>query len=75
MKNLDQQKKERNNQLLLRYAGLGTQLLAAIALAVYGGLKLDEWIKPGMTLLVWLLPLLMIAAIIYKIIKDTAPKK
>lgn len=71
----DSAQKKKSNQLLLRYAGLGTQLLVAIGLAVYGGLKLDEWLKLKTPLLVWVLPLIVISTVIYKIIKDTAPKK
>ena len=49
--------------------------LVAIAIAVYGGMQLDKWIKPGMPLAVWLLPLLFITGIILKIIRDTSTKK
>lgn len=68
-------KEKSSNRLLLRYAGLGMQLLIAIGIAVYGGLKLDQLFKFKTPLLVWILPLLVIAGIIYKIIKDTAPKQ
>lgn len=37
-------KKKGDNQVL-RYTSLGTQMLAYIALGVYGGLKLDEWLN------------------------------
>lgn len=67
--------KQKNNQLLLSYAGLGTQLLVAIALAVWGGIQLDKQMNTGFPLLVWLLPLVVIAGNIYKIVKDTTPKK
>lgn len=64
-----------NNKILWKYAGMATQFLVAIAIAVYGGLQLDKWIKPGMPLAVWLLPLLFISGMILKIIKDTSTKK
>ena len=64
-----------NNKSLWKYAGMATQFLVAIAIAVYGGMQLDKWIKPGMPLAVWLLPLLFITGIILKIIRDTSTKK
>lgn len=63
------------NNPLLKYAGLGMQLLVAIVLGVYGGLKLDEWLKFNTPIAVWLFPLLIIFGVIYKIIKDTSSKK
>ena len=72
---MEKEKRNSNNRLLLRYAGLGTQLLVAIGLGVYGGLKLDEYLAFKTPLFVWLLPLLIIAVTIYKIVKDTSSKK
>jgi hypothetical protein len=64
-----------DKNFLWKYAGMATQFLVAIAIAVYGGMQLDKWIKPGMPLAVWLLPLLIITGIIVKIIRDTSTKK
>lgn len=64
-----------NNNLLWKYAGLATQFLVGIGLAVFAGLKLDEWLKIKMPLAVWVLPLLLIIAVIIKVVKDTAKKK
>ena len=64
-----------NNKILWKYAAMATQFLVAIAIALYGGMQLDKWIKPGMPLAVWLLPLLFITGIIFKIIRDTSTKK
>ena len=66
---------KKDNSLLLEYAGLATQLLIGLGLAVFLGMKTDEWLHFRMPLAVWLLPLAVIAAVIYKVIKDTAPKK
>ena len=66
--------KEKDNSLL-RYAGLGFQFLAAIGLSVWGGLELDKWLKLKTPLAVWILPLLIIFVVIFKIIKDTSQKK
>ena len=66
--------KQSNNRILLRYAGLGTQILVSLGLAVFIGLKLDAWIRTPFPVLVWLLPLLIIIGMIIKIIKDTSKK-
>lgn len=63
------------NTSLLKYAGLATQFLVGIGLAVYGGIQLDRWLKLKMPVAVWVLPLLLISGVIYKIIKDTSAKK
>jgi hypothetical protein len=64
-----------DNKLLWKYAGLATQLFVALGLGVYAGIKIDEKLDLKTPVLVWVLPLLIIATIIYKVIKDTAPKK
>ena len=66
--------KQSNNRILLRYAGLGTQILVSLGLAVFIGLKLDAWIRTPFPVLVWLLPLLVILGMIIKTIKDTSKK-
>jgi len=66
---------KRDNSLLWKYAGLATQLLVGLGLAVFIGLKIDNWLHFKTPLVVWVLPLLIILALIWKVIKDTAPKK
>ena len=60
---------------VLRYAGLGAQILVSIGIAVFIGLKLDQWIRMPFPLLVWLLPLVVVSTMIYKLIKETSKKK
>ena len=67
--------KNDNNRDLLRYAGLATQLFVAIGLAVFFGIKLDDWLNISFPVLVWVLPLLIIVSVIYKLIKETNTKK
>ena len=50
------------------------QFLLSIALGIFAGIKLDGWINTGFPLFVWLFPLIIIAAIIIKIIKETGKK-
>lgn len=59
----------------MRYAGLGTQILVSLGLAVFAGYKLDKWFKIPLPLLVWLLPLIVLVMMIYKLIKETSEKK
>ncbi|MBI2730516.1 MAG: AtpZ/AtpI family protein [Sphingobacteriales bacterium] len=66
---------ENNSRFLMKYAALGTQLLISLGLAVFAGLKADKWFKFSFPLLGWLLPLVVLLVILYKIVKDTAPKK
>jgi len=57
----------------MRYAGLATQMLISLGIAVFIGVKADKWLKLSFPILPWLLPLLTLAAIIYRIIKETGP--
>jgi F0F1-type ATP synthase assembly protein I len=59
-----------NKKFFMRYASLGTQLLAAIGLAVFIGLKADKWLHTS-PLLACILPLLILSAIFYKLFKET----
>ena len=69
------EKKKTDNRLLWKYAGFATQLIIALGMAVYVGIKLDSVLKFKNPVIVWVLPLLIIVVLIYKVIKDTAPKK
>jgi F0F1-type ATP synthase assembly protein I len=63
-----------NNKALLRYAGLGTQLLVAIGLALFAGLKADKWLHTS-PLFTAALPLLVLILIFYKLIRETGKPK
>ena len=56
----------------MRYASLGSQLVAAIGLTVFGGLKADAWLHTS-PLLASLLPLLTLVGIFYKLMRETKP--
>ncbi len=75
MIDLEPDKKKSDNSLLWKYAGFATQLTVALVVTVYAGIKLDALLKFKNPILVWALPLLIIVVLIYKAIKDTAPKK
>ena len=57
------------------YLSLGTQLLVSLGLAVYGGMYIDKKIRFTTPIFVWVLPLIVLGGIMYKIIKDTSVKK
>lgn len=64
-----------DNKIIWKYAGLATQLLVGIGLALFLGKKLDEALEFVTPVAVWVLPLILIVAVIIRIIIDTAPKK
>ena len=74
-----QNKTEKNNSkpprnLLLYYSGMAFQFLAVIGLMVFIGLKADQYLDVSFPILIWLLPLLIIAGLIFKAIRDTSNK-
>jgi hypothetical protein len=75
MKSNQQQRKPTPSNDLMRYAGLGSQILVSLGIAVFAGYKIDKWLKIPLPLLVWLLPLIVLIAMIYKLIKETSEKK
>jgi uncharacterized membrane protein YjgN (DUF898 family) len=70
-----QQKQNRPDSDLMRYAGWGTQLFVSLGLAVFIGMKIDQWARFSMPLLVWLLPFFILVVMIYQLVKDTSKKK
>lgn len=72
---MSRQQKQSNNSDLLRYAGLGTQIFVSLGIAVFAGYKADQWLDISFPLLVWLLPFLVLALMIYKLVKETSKRK
>ena len=69
------QSNHNNYRDLLRYASMGTQIFVGLGLAVFIGLKADKWLKISAPLLVIILPVMVLAGIIYKIVKATSKQK
>ncbi len=67
------QQPSNNKKDLYRYASLGTQILAGLAIAVFAGLKLDRWLHT-LPLFSCALPLLVLGGIFYKLLRDTGNK-
>ena len=59
----------------MRYAGLGAQIFVSLGLAVFIGYKADKWITIRFPLLVWALPLIVLCALIYNLIRETSKRK
>lgn len=70
-----QPKPNKSTNDLLRYAGWGTQLFVALALSVFGGSKIDQWLHFSTPLLVWILPFVVLIVMIYQLVKETSKKK
>ena len=66
----NKQQPDSNKQFFMRYASLGTQLLVAIGLSVFAGLKADKWLHTS-PLLACILPLLVLSVIFYKLFRET----
>jgi hypothetical protein len=54
----------------MRYVGLGSQMMAALLVAVWGGWKLDKIIGWKFPVLLLLLPLLALIVTLWKLIKE-----
>ena len=65
----------KGNRDLWKYAGLGTQIFVALGLMVFFGIKLDEWLGLSFPVSTILLPLMVIVAMLYKLLKDTNARK
>ena len=50
-------------------------MLVSLGAAVFVGLKADKWLHISFPVLAWLLPLLVLGAILYKSVKETGPGK
>lgn len=69
MNNKPRSSPDKSKRDLLRYAGLASQLLVYLAIAVAGGIQVDRWVGifPVLTIL---FPLLTLAAVFYKLFKE-----
>jgi hypothetical protein len=60
---------------LLRYAGLSSEVVASVGIAVFLGIKGDKWLKVSFPILSWALPLLVIVVLLINLIKSGSGKK
>lgn len=66
--------KDRRRELL-RYAGLSSEVVASIGVAVFLGMKGDKWLKVSFPILSLALPLLVIVALLVSLIRAGSGKK
>ena len=57
-----------------RYSSLAFQMFAIIGIGIYGGVKLDEWLKIGFPVFTVLLSIISVGAAIYTAVKDLIRK-
>ncbi len=57
-----------------RYSNMAFQMFAIIGIGVFGGVKLDQWLKIGFPVFTIILSILSVAAAIYSVIKDLLKK-
>lgn len=69
-KTLKQQKNKKTLKNFAKYSGLSFQMIAIILAAVYGGIKLDEYLQWNFPLFTLVLSLLGVFAAMYFAIKD-----
>lgn len=67
-------KKDDGKRLLFQYAGFATELAVSLAAAILGGRWLDKKIGTDVPMFTWLLPLLVLIVLLWKVIKDTSKK-
>jgi len=69
-------KKEiKNKSDLVKYAGMGTQMIAIMLLFAFGGHKLDQWLEFKVPILTIVLSLTGVAVAMYLVLKDLIKKK
>ena len=58
----------------MKYAGLGMQIFVSLGLAVFAGYKMDKWINMRFPVFVWVLPLIVLFLMIFKLIRETSKR-
>ena len=82
MKNQDSQqppkpvkKKRPSLESYARYSSLAAQMFAIIGIGVFGGVKLDQWLKIDFPVFTVIFSLISVAAAIYSATKDLLKKQ
>ena len=73
MKSLNQKKKYLNSYA--RYSSIAFQMIAIILIGVFGGMKLDEWLKLQFPVFTVVLSFLSVVLAIYYVTKDLIKTK
>ena len=70
--NKDPKKYKSTSAYLLEYSGLAMQIMAALGIAVFLGLKTDGWLNLNFHLFAFVLPVLVITALLIRVVTDTS---
>jgi hypothetical protein len=68
-------KQSNKNNYLMRYMGFASQFFAAIAIALFVGLKIDDFFVFENPWFIWVLPLVVIIFTLLKLIIDFSKKR
>jgi F0F1-type ATP synthase assembly protein I len=58
-----------------KYSNLAFQMIAIILVGVFGGMKLDKWLKPSFPVFTVVLSFLSVIFALYYVLKDFIRKK
>ena len=71
---MSENKKDNGKRLLLQYAGFASQLVISLGACVFIGYWVDKKLHLSVPVLTWLLPLLILLVLFWKVMKDTSKK-
>lgn len=69
-KPIDPEKTAKSLSEYARYSGMAFQMIAIILIGVFGGMKLDQWLKPKFPVFTVVLSFLAVMLALYYILKD-----
>lgn len=58
----------------MRYLSYGIQLMATIGVGLYLGYWADRWLNLSIPLLIWILPTVLLAYMLIKLVRDFSKK-
>jgi F0F1-type ATP synthase assembly protein I len=67
---LSPEKKKKSLDSYTRYSSIAFQMLIIILVGVFGGIMLDEWLKPNFPVFTVILSILSVILAIYTVTKD-----
>lgn len=67
--------KQRNNKPYTVYMSYGFQLLGGVAAGIWIGRWLDKKYSPHTPMFIWILPLVILIALLYQLVKEFSKKE
>ena len=68
---MEQSKRKPSSNTLVHYAGMAMQWLAILLISVWGGKKADQGLKFSKPVFSWVLPVVAVVGLLFKVVKDT----